>query len=150
MPSITRGRSLATQPPEGFVGDDASPSAAQPPGLIPSEPPRAGCPINPRPRNLPEYQAADRAAQGEAIAEYNACEIIEGMQVYQSGRFLAVVGAERNPRGDVEITMHGADNLVAIRVASMTAPVYVLALAPDAIHAPGARAAASQSMAAAR
>jgi len=122
---------------------------AQPPGLVPSEPPRAGCPINPRPRNLPEYQAACRAAQGDDVAERKACEIVPGAHLYHDGRFLDVVGIDRlDPHGDVELRLASDDGLHVVRVVPTNTAVYVLAPTPDAIHAPGAGAPESESTAA--
>lgn len=148
MLDITRGRSLATTAPApDRVGDESFPSAAQQlPGLTPGildEYP--GC--TPRPRNLPEYQAACQAAQGEAVIECSAFEVTAGMQMYQGGRFLAITDVKRSPTGDVEVAMRG-HGVAALRVASMTAPVYVLASTPDAIPAPGAEATEGESTAA--
>ena len=149
MLSIDVGKVSRHPAPAGPVGDDAIPQAAQqPPGLIPGIlDAYPGC--TPRPRNLPEYQAACRAAQGEAVVEYNACQVMPGMQAYQSGRFLTVTSTMSSPGGDVELTMVIAD-IVAIRVASRTVPVYVLVPAPDAATASGAGASVQEPTAAQR
>lgn len=139
---------------------------AQPPGLVPSEPPRAGCPIAPRPRNLPEYQAACVAAEGAPVAEHNACNVTPGMQAWHCGHFLSVTGAERKTIGDIAgltwvsekyrahpfmvLALSRSDGITGWLLADFDAPVYVLAPAPDAIHAPGAGATADESTAAGR
>jgi hypothetical protein len=71
------------------------------PQLIPGT--LAACPVEctPRPRNLPEYQAACRAALGERVEEYNACLLVPGMRAWREGRFLAVTLAERKCVGDI-------------------------------------------------
>ena len=128
MLSITRGRSLATQAPAGLVGDECIPQAAQPPGLIPSEPPRAACPINPRPRNMPEFRAACAVALGAGVKEYPACQVMPGMHMYHNGRFLEVVQILREPQQPVhvEIWLEGS-GIVSARVADLEAPIYCLA-----------------------
>jgi len=95
MAYATWGRSLATTTaPAGPVGDESIPRAAQPPGLIPSELPRAACPINPRPRNERAYKAACAAAEGEKVADYDAFEVEEGMRAFCGGSFLTVIEAQ--------------------------------------------------------
>ena len=64
-----------------------------PPQLIPSELPRAACPINPRPRNQRAYSAACAAAKGEKVTEYDAFEVEEGMRAWCCESFLTVVAA---------------------------------------------------------
>lgn len=147
MLTSPRGRSLATEAPAGFVGDAPLPPAAQqPPGLTPGIlDAYPGC--TPRPRNLPEYQAACRAALGEPVREHPACEIVPDMRVYYSGRFLTVVGIDRHdPHADVELRLT-EDDLYVIRVLPTIAPVYALAPTSDACKAPDAGASAGQSTA---
>lgn len=76
-------------------GGDVPSQAAQPPGLVPSELPRAACPINPRPRNLREYQSACAGADGAPIQELDAWQVAPGMHAWSGGRFLPVVRADR-------------------------------------------------------
>lgn len=138
MQSITRGRSLATTVPPGRVGDESFPSAAQQlPGLIPGTVAAyPGC--TPRPRNLPEYQAACLVAAGEPVVEYNACQVVEGMRVYWPWRrrFLEAIGADRmGPGPDVELRL-AETGLYVINIIPATTPVYVLAPTSDASHAP--------------
>jgi hypothetical protein len=103
MLSIPWGRSLATlSPPAGLVGDEAIPRAAQPPGLIPGT--LAACPAEctPRPRNLPAYRAACHAAQGEAVREFDAAEIVPDMRVWSGARFLTVAAVEHKRVADIK------------------------------------------------
>lgn len=102
MLDTTWGRSLATQAPAGPVGDDTIPPAAQPPGLVPSELPRAACPINPKPRNDRAYKAACAAAEGEPVREYDAFEVEEGMRAWCCGHFLTVSEVLHKRLGDFE------------------------------------------------
>jgi hypothetical protein len=132
-------------------GAEPSPIAA-PPGLIPGTLTACPTPCTPRPRNLPEYQAACRVAQGETVAERNACEIVEGMRVYWPwrDRFVTAIGMDRlNPEPDVELRL-AEPGLYVISIVPATTPVYVLAPAPDACSAPGAEAVAAESTAAVR
>jgi len=130
MANATWGRSLATTTaPAGPVGDESIPRAAQPPGLVPSELPRAGCPINPRPRNMPEFRAACAVALGAPVKEYPACQVMPGMQVYHNGRFLEVTQTLREPHHfpvHVELWLEG-HGIVSARVADLEAPLYCLA-----------------------
>ncbi|MFL6113242.1 MAG: hypothetical protein ACJ786_18065 [Catenulispora sp.] len=157
MPSIEQRRPLR---PGGV--DLLSP---QPPGLVPSETPRAGCPIAPRPRNQRTYAAACAAAQGDPVAEFDASEIVPGMRAWVGSRFLPVIEARHLTIGDIPALVFSSDNakrhpFVLLRLAEddrsgwivgeLTTPVYVLAAAPDAIHAPGAGATADESTAARR
>ena len=145
MSSIVQRKPLVA-PSSGASEGLFSETPQREPQLIPSEPPRAGCPVNPRPRNLPEYQAACRAAQGDDVAERKACEIVPGAHLYHDGRFLDVVGIDRlDPHGDVELRLASDDGLYVVRVVPTTTAVYVLAPAPDAIHAPGAGAPEGES-----
>jgi len=137
------------------VGDESIPRAAQPPGLIPSEPPRAGCPINPRPRNRRAYEAACMAAEGERVTEYNAFEIEEGMLAWCGGAFLAVTNAKIMRLGDFEemrkqftestlahqfvlLRLQGRGATTGWIIGDLDTPVYVLAPTPGAATAPGA------------
>jgi len=86
--------------PFGSGGVEPSPTA-QPPGLIPSELPRAGCPVVPRPQNMEQWRAACKAAQGAPVKEYKARVLVPGMQAWRSGRFLTVVEAKRKRVGDI-------------------------------------------------
>lgn len=149
MLTSPRGRSLATEAPAGFVGDAPLPPAAQqPPGLTPGIlDAYPGCTL--RPRNLPEYRAACRAAAGEPVTEYSACEIVEGMRVYWPWRdqFVTAIGMDRlTPEPDVEIRL-AEPGLYVINIVPATTPVYVLAPTSDAMHAPDAGASAKQSTA---
>lgn len=81
-------------------GIEPSPTA-QPPGLVPSELPRAACPINPKPRDPEQYRAACAAAEGAAVNEYSACALVPGMHAWRSGRFLIVTEAKRKRVGDI-------------------------------------------------
>lgn len=101
MAYATWGRSLATTAPPGSVGDDAIPPAAQPQGLVPSELPRAACPINPRPRDELAFKAACAAAEGDPVKEYDACVIVPGMRAWREGRFMTVTQAKRKRVGDI-------------------------------------------------
>lgn len=102
MLDTTWGRSLATTlAPAGPVGDESIPRAAQPPGLVPSELPRAACPANPRPRNQRAYSAACAAAEGEAVREYDAFEVDKGMHAWCGGHFLTVVEASIKTVGQI-------------------------------------------------
>jgi hypothetical protein len=77
------------------VGDECIPQqAAQPPGLVPSELPRAACPVNPRPRNQRVYSAACASADGEPVTEYDAFEVEPGQRAWCGGSFLTVVEAK--------------------------------------------------------
>lgn len=119
MPSIEQRRPLR---PGGV--DLLSP---QPPGLIPGS--LAVCPAEctPRPRNLAEYQAACRTAEGAPVAEVMACQVMPGRSAYHNGRFLTVYSQERgDPDGHVELWLTG-DGIDAVRVADMDAPIYCLA-----------------------
>jgi len=108
---------------EGHFSDTPQPAHQ----LVPSEPPRAGCPVNPRPRNLPEYKAACRAAEGASVVELNACQVMPDRSVYHNGRFLIVLTQERgDPNGHVELWLAGP-GVDAVRVADMDAPIYCLA-----------------------
>lgn len=102
MLDTTWGRSLATtQPPAGSVGDECIPQqAAQPPGLVPSELPRAGCPVNQRPRNAAVYKAACAAAEGEPVIERDAFEVEPGERAWCGGSFLTVIDALPMRLGD--------------------------------------------------
>jgi hypothetical protein len=85
------------------VGDECIPQqAAQPPGLVPSESPRAGCPVNPRPRNLRAYQAACAAANGGPVQEFDAEDIVPRMRAWCGGHFLTVIEASLMCLGDIE------------------------------------------------
>lgn len=92
MAYATWGRSLATAP-AGPVGDESIPRNAQPPGLVPSELPRAACPVNPRPRNLRAYQAACKVADGKPVIEHDAFEVEPGQRAWCGGSFLTVIEA---------------------------------------------------------
>lgn len=146
MIDSTWGRSLATTAPAGSVGDESFPPAAQQsPGLIPGTlAAYPGC--TPRPRNLAEYRAACVVAVGASVIEHRACEIVPGAQVYHGGRFLTVLTTDRGDTGHVELRLEGY-GIVAIRLADLDAPVYVLAPAPDAVDAPGAGTPADESTA---
>lgn len=163
MLDITRGRSLATQPPEGFVGDESFPPAAhQPPGLVPSELPRAACPINPRPRIPDQYTAACLAAEGDRVHELDACQVGPGARIWHMRRFATVTQAEQKRVSDITgsaFSGEAARNHVFVilrlddadatgwLLAELGAPVYVLAPTPDAATAPGAGAPADESTA---
>lgn len=125
MLSIPRGRSLATRPPDGPVGDDTIPPAAQPPGLIPGTLTTCPAECTPRPRNLPEYRAACAAAAGEPVTEITACQAMPGMQVWHGNHFLTVSSNLRD--GDaVEILLVGK-GYVASRYTQLNTPMYRLA-----------------------
>lgn len=101
MLSITRGRSLATRPPDGPVGDDAIPQAAQPPGPEPGVLTMyPGC--TPPPRNMRVYRAACAAASGERVQEFDASEIVPRMRAWCGGSFLTVIEARLMSLGQVE------------------------------------------------
>lgn len=93
MPSIEQRRPLR---PGGV--DLLSP---QPPGLVPSELPRAACPINPRPRNRRVYEAACAAAEGEPVIELDAEDIVPPMRAWCGGSFLTVVEVRLMCLGDI-------------------------------------------------
>jgi hypothetical protein len=110
--------------------------------LTPTELPLAGCPINPRPRDQRTYSAACHAAQGEAVQEFDACEIVTGMRAWCGSRFLAVVNVRHLTVGDiVDPSVAGETSrrhpFVLLRLADqggtgwiigeVDAPVYVLA-----------------------
>lgn len=100
MAYATWGRSLAPQPPPGSVGDDAFPSAAQPPGSTPGILTMyPGC--TPRPRDRRTYEAACAAADGQLVVERFACQIKTGMRAWCAGHFLDVVEARHMRLGDL-------------------------------------------------
>lgn len=129
----------------GSVSDEGvfsrtAPSAAQ---LIPSELPRAACPVNPRPRNLRVYQAACAAAVGEAVTELDAQQITPCMRAWSGGHFLTVIEARHMRLGDIkEFELFGettrSHEFMVLRlggdgittgwlVGELDTPVYVLA-----------------------
>ena len=72
------------------------------PQLTPSEPPRAACPVNPRPRDDRAYKAACTAAEGEKVKEYNAVKVEAGMRAWCNSRFLTVVKAQHMHLSDFQ------------------------------------------------
>lgn len=135
-------------------GDDPS-LTAQPPGLVPSEPPRAACPITPRPRIPEQYKAACAAAEGDPVCELNACDVTPGAQVWHCGHFLTVTCAERKTIGDIAgltwvsesnrahpfmVLALGGRDRTGWLLADFDTPVYVLAPTSGAVYAPDAEA----------
>jgi len=135
--------------------------------LIPTEPPRAACPINPRPRNRRVYEAACAAAEGEKVVEYDAFEIEEGMLVWCGGSFLTVVAARLMHLGDFEelhrqftgstlahqfvlLRLQGRGATTGWIIGELDTPVYALVPAPDAATASGAGASVQELTAAQR
>lgn len=106
-------------------GGDVPSLTAQPPGLVPSELPRAGCPVAPRPRNMADYRAACAAAVGAPVKEINACDAMPGMRVWHSGHFLTVSNNLRDGN-EVELLLVGP-GYVASRYTTLETPLYCLA-----------------------
>jgi hypothetical protein len=79
--------------PFGSGGVEPSPTA-QPPGLIPSELPRAACPVAPRPRNPQQYRAACTAAEGDRVYELLARQVVPGEILWHCGHFLRVADVQ--------------------------------------------------------
>lgn len=101
MLDITRGRSLATRPPDGPVGDERIPPAAQPPGTTPGILTMyPGC--TPPPRNMRTYRAACAAANGELVQEFDASEVVPRMLAFCGGSFLTVIEANQMRLGDIK------------------------------------------------
>lgn len=146
---------------EGLFSDTPHPAHQ----LTPSEPPRAGCPVAPRPRNARAYRAACDAAQGDPVIEVDACTIVPGMRAWSGSTFLTVAEARHLTVGDIPgmlfataerrrhpfVVLRLADACGSgWRFAELDAPVYVLAPAPDACNAPDAGTTADDPTAAAR
>lgn len=116
-----------------------------PPQLIPSELPRAACPINPRPRNQRAYNAACAAAEGDPVREYDAFEVEEGMRAWCCGSFLMVVAARLMRVGQIDdpgvkflsedsrnhpfvlLQLSGAGQATGWLIGDLDTPVYCLA-----------------------
>jgi len=111
------------------------------PALVPGA--LTACPTAcaPRPRNLPAYRAACHAAQGEAVHEFDASEIVPDMRVWTGARFLTVADVERKSLADikdvlateaarshyyVEMRLDGAERTGWL-LTELDTPVYVLA-----------------------
>lgn len=112
--------------------------------LTPSEPPRAGCPVAPRPRNQRVYSAACAAACGEPVAELDASDVTPRMRAWCGGSFLTVIEARHMRLGDVAelytqigetgrahqfvlLRLQGAGATTGWLIGELDTPVYCLA-----------------------
>lgn len=127
MAHASWGRSLAPSSPEDWQGDESTiPPSVAPPRSGPLPGPLNVCPVeNRRPRNLLEYQAACRAAEGRTVTELDAVSVVPDMQIWHGTRFLSVRYVAHSAK-EVEIFMEGDGGVAARRYVTQNTPVYRL------------------------